>query len=421
MKSSTFKKAVSFFALASAFTMAGCQKDGVLEETATAPVTPASSATLVEGKYIVVLKNGGPEELRGRLLKKLGISGERMSDLAGGFTGKLSREEVQRLLRDGDVAFVEQEQAVMLGKPTKAPKGGGSTDTSTGGTTDTSTGGTTTDTSTGSTTTETSSGTTTTATTSYPNSTQVIPWNIARVGYGDGTGKTVWVIDSGVQTNHPDLNVDVARSKSFITGDASIEDGYGHGTAVAGIIGAKNNGEGIIGVAANASIVALRVFDNTGYGTLTRIYSALNHVYQYGKPGDVVNMSLGVSASSMLDDLVKKVAARGIYVAVAAGNSSADCSTISPARVIAPNVYVVSNMTSLSAFSPYSNFGQSVNVAAPGTDVQMTWKGSGYTYGNGTSYAAPHVAGILALTGKVNSQGLVSGDPDGKPDPIALK
>ncbi|AKQ45671.1 hypothetical protein TH63_08415 [Rufibacter radiotolerans] len=415
MKSSTFKKAVSFFALASAFTMAGCQKDGLLEETATASASSeASSASLVEGKYIVVLKNGGPEELRGRLLKKLGIGRERITDLSGGFTGRLSKEEVQRLLRDGDVAFVEQEQAIMLGKPsttTKAPKGGGSTDTSTGGTT------TTTDTTSTSTTTT----TTTTTTETYPNSTQVIPWNVARVGYGDGTGKTVWVIDSGVQSNHPDLNVDKTRSKSFISDDLSIEDGYGHGTAVAGIIGAKNNGEGIIGVAANASIVALRVFDNTGYGTLTRIYNALNHVYQYGKAGDVVNMSLGVSASSMLDDLVKKVAARGIYVTVAAGNSSKDCSTLSPARVVAPNVFVVSNMTSLSEFSPYSNFGQSVNVTAPGTDVQMTWKGSGYTYGNGTSYAAPHVAGILALTGKVNNQGLVVGDPDGKPDPIALK
>jgi subtilisin family serine protease len=232
----------------------------------------------------------------------------------------------------------------------------------------------------------------------------------------------VWVIDSGVQASHPDLNVDNVRSKSFISGVTSWEDGYGHGTAVAGIIGAKNNNIGVVGVAANASIVALRVFDNAGAGTLTRIYSALNHVYKNGKPGDVVNMSLRVDASSMLDDLVKKTAARGIFIAVASGNSHIDCKADSPARVIAPNVYVVSNMDSYGSLHPSSNFGNSVNFSAPGTNIYTTWKGSGYTTGGGTSYAAPHVAGILALTGgKVNSQGLVTNDPDGKPDAIALK
>ncbi|WP_460891056.1 S8 family serine peptidase [Rufibacter soli] len=390
MKTSNFKKAVSFFALASAFTMAGCQKDEVLEETSATPAA-AGTTQAVSGKYIVILKDGkasNAQEQRNRILQKLGINSERVSDVfngaSDGFIGNLSKEEVQQLKQDGEVAYVEQEQAITLEKSTA-----------------------------------TLFSTTTTTSTS---SSQTIPWGVARVGYGDGTGKTVWVIDSGVQSSHPDLNVDKTRSKSFISGDVSYEDGYGHGTAVAGIIGAKDNTVGVVGVAANASIVALRVFDNTGYGTLTRIYSALNHVYQNGKAGDVVNMSLGVTGSTMLDDLVKKVAARGIFVAVAAGNSYTNCSNISPARVVAPNVFVVSNMTSLSAFNPTSNFGASVNVAAPGTDVQMTWKGSGYATGNGTSYAAPHVAGILALTGgRVGSQGYVTADPDGKPDPIALK
>ena len=105
-----------------------------------------------------------------------------------------------------------------------------------------------------------------------------LPWNIARVGYGDGTGKTVWVIDSGIDTDHPDLNVDIARSASLIYGNASIEDGYGHGTSVAGIIAAKNNGSGMVGVAANATIVALRVFDDAGAGTLSRAINAVLHV-----------------------------------------------------------------------------------------------------------------------------------------------
>ncbi|WP_205500241.1 S8 family serine peptidase [Rufibacter psychrotolerans] len=389
MKSTNFKKAVSFFALASVFSMAGCQKDEILEETATAPAAPTTSSKTVEGKYIVVMKNGSAvskEEQRNRLFQKLGINRERVSELftgtAEGFTGNLTKEELQQLKQDENVAYVEPEQAVMLGKASL-------------------------------------SSTTSTSTTA---STQTMPWGVARVGYGDGTGKTVWVIDSGVQSSHPDLNVDKVRSKSFISGVTSWEDGYGHGTGVAGIIGAKNNGIGVVGVAANATIVALRVFDNTGYGTLTRIYSALNYAYQNGKPGDVVNMSLRVNASTMLDDLVKKTAAKGMFVVVAAGNSYIDCKNDSPARVVAPNVFVVSNMDSYGNFNRSSNYGASVKFSAPGTAIHTTWKGGGYATGTGTSYAAPHVAGIVALTGgKVNTQGTVVGDPDGKPDPIALK
>ncbi|MBC3540966.1 S8 family serine peptidase [Rufibacter sp. H-1] len=390
MRSTNFKKAVSFFALASVFSMAGCQKDELLEETATAPAPAATSSKTVEGKYIVVMKNSSAasrQELRDRLLQRLGIR-DRVNDMlegsSNGFTGSLSKEEVQQLKQDDNVAYVEPEQTIMLGDAAASL-----------------------------------SSETTTSTTI---SSQTIPWGVARVGYGDGTGKTVWVIDSGVQSSHPDLNVDKVRSKSFISGDASWEDGYGHGTGVAGIIGAKNNSVGVVGVAANATIVALRVFDNAGAGTLTRIYTALNYAYTNGKAGDVVNMSLRVAASTMLDDLVKKVAAKGMFVVVASGNSYIDCKNDSPARVVAPNVFVVSNMDSNGKFNATSNYGASVKYAAPGTNIKTTWKGSGYVNGNGTSYAAPHVAGILALTGgKVNSQGLVTSDPDGKPDPIALK
>src|SRR5690606_24124533 len=102
---------------------------------------------------------------------------------------------------------------------------------------------------------------------------------------------------------------------------------------------------------------------------------------------------------AMLDDLVKKVAAKGMFVVVAAGNSYVDCKNDSPARVIAPNVFVVSNMDSYGKFNTTSNFGTSVKFAAPGTKVLSTTIGSGYANGNGTSFAAPHVAGILALTG----------------------
>ena len=247
-----------------------------------------------------------------------------------------------------------------------------------------------------------------------------LPWNIARVGYGDGTGKTVWVIDSGIDTDHPDLNVDIARSASLIYGNASIEDGYGHGTSVAGIIAAKNNGSGMVGVAANATIVALRVFDDAGAGTLSRAINAVLHVSKNAQPGDVVNMSLGSGMSTTLDNAVKTAAAKGILFAIAAGNSAVDCYESSPARVDAPGVYTVSAMDTYNRLWDRSNFGAAVDFAAPGVNVTVTTKGGGIGSGAfGTSMAAPHVAGILALRGTVYAQGTVTGDKDTTPDPIA--
>jgi subtilisin family serine protease len=239
-------------------------------------------------------------------------------------------------------------------------------------------------------------------------------------GFGDGTGKTVWVIDSGVDTDHPDLNVDLTRSASMIYNISSVEDGFGHGTSVAGVIAAKNNGSGIVGVAANATIVAVRVFDDAGAGTMSRAISAVNYVINNAQAGDVVNMSLGGSTSTTLDDAVRLAASKGILFAIAAGNSGVDCTYNSPARVDASGVYTVSAMDKYMNFWSSSNYGAPVDFTAPGVNVTVTTIGGGFAGGAyGTSFAAPHVAGILLLRGTVYSQGLVSGDKDSWPDPIA--
>lgn len=105
--------------------------------------------------------------------------------------------------------------------------------------------------------------------------TSTLTWNVSQTGYGRGdlqTTKTAWIIDTGIDLDHPDLNVDAGRSRSFISGQTSADDENGHGTHVAGIIGAVNNTIGITGIASGATLVALRVLDDEGEGRLWGLF-----------------------------------------------------------------------------------------------------------------------------------------------------
>jgi len=252
----------------------------------------------------------------------------------------------------------------------------------------------------------------------------LVTWNINKVGYGDGTGKTAWIIDSGIDFDHPDLNVDVARSKSFLSGNTSADDENGHGTHVAGIIGAKNNNFGVLGVASGANLVSLRVLDKDGNGTLSSIVQALAYVNTNGKAGDVVNMSIGEDkVSDILDQQVQATASRGIFISIAAGNDAKSADLYSPGRANGNNIYTVSAVDSLDNFASFSNFGNDVvDYAAPCVRILSTYKDGQYAKMSGTSMAAPHVAGLLLINGgKLHSSAIAKNDPDGSPDPIAFK
>jgi hypothetical protein len=298
-----------------------------------------------------------------------------------GFSSKLTAEEATTLKNDSRVAFIEPDQEIQLY---------GALDMST---------------------------------TSAVSNTQVPSWGATKVGIGNGaalTTRTAWIIDSGIQLDHPDLNVDVARSRSFVTGTTSPADQFGHGTQVAGIIGAKNNTIGVVGVAAGCKLVSLRVMNATGSGTVSSVIAALNHVALNGKAGDVVNLSLGASPSLSLDNAVKAVANKGIFVTIAAGNSSANSANYSPARVNHTNVFTISGMRPDLTYMGISNWGTPVDYVAPGNSLTSTKINSAYGNAGGTSMAAPHVAGILLLKGRsIATQGTVSGDPDGVADKIA--
>lgn len=254
--------------------------------------------------------------------------------------------------------------------------------------------------------------------------TTTLPWNISQTGYGRGdlqTTKTAWIIDTGIDLDHPDLNVDVSRSKSFVSGVTSADDENGHGTHVAGIIGAKNNSIGVTGIASGATLVALRVLDDEGEGKLSGIIQAINYVRQNGKAGDVVNLSLGgESTSTTLDLAITQAANAGILFAIAAGNDSKNSDNYSPSRVNHANVFTVSAMDSKNKFASFSNFGSSVDVCAYGVRITSTYMGGKYATLSGTSMAAPHVAGLLFIRGNTfPKHGAVTGDPDGTPDPMA--
>ena len=251
---------------------------------------------------------------------------------------------------------------------------------------------------------------------------RLITWNINRIGYGNGIGKTAWIIDSGVDFDHPDLTVDQGRSRSFVEGQTSADDENGHGTHVGGIIGAKNNTFGVLGVASGASLVSLKVLDKDGDGNLSYIIQALAYLSTIADVGDVVNMSVGgESGSDILDQQVKNIAARGIYFAIAAGNENKLANLSSPARANASNIYTISAIDSLDNFASFSNYGNDVvDFAAPGVHILSTWTDNRYAYASGTSMAAPHVAGLLLLRGRnITSSGVAKNDPDGTPDPIA--
>ena len=245
------------------------------------------------------------------------------------------------------------------------------------------------------------------------------PWGIVRVKGGKaGTYGTAWVIDTGVDLDHPDLFVDVARARTFVPGTSNADDQNGHGTHVAGTIGAKLNGVGVIGVAPGARIVPVRVLDRNGNGYTSGVIAGVDYVAANGRPGEVANMSLGGGISNALDQAVIDAAAGGVRFTLAAGNESDNSANHSPARAEGPNIFTVSAFAFGDKWASFSNYGANVDFGQPGVSIKSTWKTGGYYTISGTSMAAPHLAGLL-LTGQIVAPRTVLYDPDGKPDPIA--
>lgn len=252
---------------------------------------------------------------------------------------------------------------------------------------------------------------------------QSIPSGIHRVGgYANAAGKTAWIIDTGIQLTHPDLQVDAARGFTAFRRSSS-DDQNGHGTHVAGTIAALDNGIGVVGVAAGATVVPVRVLDRSGSGTTSGVIAGVDHVAALAQAGDVANMSLGGGVSTALDNAVINAAAKGIIFALAAGNESKDAVTSSPGRAEGANIFTISAIDAgTDTFATFSNFGLGVDFAAPGVNVLSTYIGSSYRSLSGTSMATPHAAGVLLLTGGLPAScGQALNDPDQVADPIICR
>lgn len=260
------------------------------------------------------------------------------------------------------------------------------------------------------------------------------PWGIAKVGgpVPYAGPNRAWVIDSGIAA-HTDLALDVGRSRSFISG-LDIYDQNSHGTHVAGTIAAKCNGTGVVGVAAGAPVVSLRVLNAAGSGDDAGVLAALDEVAASGAAGDVVNLSLsfdalasditGPNGYNAVQTALNGVAAKSIFIVIAAGNNSAPAINYLPAALGGTNtfIYTVSAFDSRGNFASFSNYGNPpISYSEPGVSINSTVLNNGYGSKSGTSMAAPHLAGILLAAGAVKSGGTVKRDRDATPDPIGVR
>lgn len=219
----------------------------------------------------------------------------------------------------------------------------------------------------------------------------------------DGSGVTAYIIDTGIQANHPAFGSRVVDGHSTVGADP-FTDCNGHGTHVAGTVG----GDGL-GVATGVSLVAVQVMNCAGEGTVAGVIAGVDHVAADHTTGPAVaNLSLGGGTSAALDAAVSGLVADGVTVVVAAGNENRNACNSSPARVA--TAITVGATTSSDAKASYSNFGPCVDLFAPGSNIVSATPDGGSTALSGTSMASPHVAGVAAL--------VTAADPDRSPSQV---
>jgi subtilisin family serine protease len=357
-----------------------------------APLHVPRDVNLVEGQYIVKLKAPAEGEFTASInsvVASIAADADIVYEDFGGFAATLTPEEVEALRSNPSVEFIEQNAEVKAFA------------TQTGA-----------------------------------------PWGLARLSnanagsttytYDDtaGTGTCAYVIDTGIQINHPDFGGRAVWGNNFV--DSSSTDGNGHGTHVAGTIGGTT-----YGVSKRTTLVAVKVLNSSGSGTTAGVVGGMDWVARDGRTrncpnGVVVNMSLGGGFSSSINTAAAGIVNAGLFLAVAAGNEAQNAANVSPASYA--GACTVGATDSSDRVASFSNFGAGVDIHAPGVNILSAWPTSTTRTISGTSMASPHIAGLGAyflglraatpanLCSYLVSQGLsgrISGIRSGTPNILA--
>jgi serine protease len=207
-----------------------------------------------------------------------------------------------------------------------------------------------------------------------------------------GAGANAYIIDTGIRTDHVDFGGRAFHGYTAISDGRGSSDCNGHGTHVAGTVGGAT-----YGVAKQVTLIAVRVLNCQGSGTISGVIAGVNWVTSNRVLPAVANMSLAGGASSSLDTAIRNSIAAGVTYAVAAGNSNVNACSYSPSRV--PEALTVGASTSVDARSSFSNWGACLDLFAPGSSITSAWYTSDTATAtiSGTSMASPHVAGVAAL------------------------
>ena len=217
-------------------------------------------------------------------------------------------------------------------------------------------------------------------------------WVLNKIKVAGSRGALVAILDTGIDRNHEDLNGQIIAEVNF-TASPVPNDSYGHGTHVAGIIAAKDNGVGIVGIAPGCPLLNVKVADDSGRCQASALAKGI--VWAANNGANVINISVEIREySPELEEAVNYAWSEGAIIVAAAGNDGNEL-PVYPAYY--ENCIAVAATGQDDNLAPLSNYGDWVDVAAPGFKIYSTLPDNSYGYKSGTSFACAYISGIAAL------------------------